>query len=406
MPDLDRDTAIALARRGKDAWNAWAAENPGARVDFSGATLEGISFAEFQFPGSANFARVTFSNEADFTGVTFSKEANFTGARFSAKAYLSRVTFCSSADFAEVEFYDRAFFTQSTVSDGADFGRAIFYAEADFPKVTFSARADFIEAKFSKSVNFAGGSFTLWVRFDKASFHDEVDFSGWKFNGPAYFRGAFFSRVPIFHGAFIHQGTEFGDIDKTFTDFQSDEAEHRYRTLKLAMGQYQARPEEAAFAALELKARRYRLKSEAREKKLGWQRFLSWADRCGYSLWDKFSDSGRSFFRPFALYLASLLGSAALYVTLPIRELQPPLYVLFLQGRDWWLCLRYAFLKQFPFAGAFRGGPNRVSDLEKEIFGAGLPPGWVDSLNSAQSIIAFALIFLMGLGIRHKFRLR
>lgn len=172
------------------------------------------------------------------------------------------------------------------------------------------------------------------------------------------------------------------------------------------MGKYQARTEEAAFAALELKSRRYRLKSEAREKKLGSQRFLSWAERCGYWTWEKLSDSGRSFFRPFALYLASLLGFAALYVLLPVRELQPPLYVLFLQGRDWWLGLRYAFLKQFPFSAAFRGGPNRVSELEKALFEANLPPWWVDALNALQSLTAFALIFLMGLGIRHKFRLR
>ena len=394
MPDLDRDTAIALARRGKDAWNAWAAENPGAGVDFSGATLEGISFAEFQFPGSANFARVAFSNEADFTGVTFSKEANFTGARFSAKAYLVRVTFCSSADFAEVEFYDRAFFTQSTVSAGADFGRAIFYAEADFPKVTFSARADFIEAKFSKSVNFAGGSFTLWVRFDKASFHDKVDFSGWKFNGPAYFHGAFFSRVPIFHGAFIHQGTEFGDIDKTFTDFQSDGAEHRYRTLKLAMGQYQARTEEAAFAALELKARRYLFMQEAKTRPF-WKRIPLWSDCLGYWLWEKCSKSGRGFLRPLTSYLLSWGAFAASYV-LPCQGWRG----------DWWAGIHYAFLKQFPFAAAFRGGTNHFSNLEQALFAAAPPPGWVTALNSAQSLIALTLIFLMGLGIRHKFRLR
>jgi len=394
MPDLNRDAAIALAKEGKDAWNAWAAENPGAKVNFSGADLGGVSFAEFQFPGGVNFSRAIFSEEVDFTGVTFSKEVNFSGAIFSARSYLGRVAFCSSANFTEAIFRNRVFFTQSTISDGADFGRATFSAEASFPKVTFSARADFIEAKFFKAVNFAGGSFTLWVRFDKASFYDEVDFSGWKFNGPAYFHGTSFSRVPIFHGADIHQGTEFGNIDAAFTDFQSDEAEHRYRTLKLAMGKYQARKEEAAFAALELKARRHCLFREAKTKPF-WKHIPLWSECLGYWLWEKCSKSGRGFLRPLSLYLAFWAAFTASYV-LPCNGWRG----------DWWAGIHYAFLKQFPFAAAFRGGTNHFSNLEQVLFAATPPPGWVTALNSFQSITALILIFLMGLGIRHKFRLR
>ena len=73
---------------------------------------------------------------------------------------------------------------------------------------------------------------------------------------------------------------------------------------------------------------------------------------------------------------------------------------------DWWTGARYAFLKQLPFVAAFRGGPNRIGELETALFGTNFPPGWVDALNSVQAIVALALFFLMGLGIRHKFRLR
>lgn len=126
---------------------------------------------------------------------------------------------------------------------------------------------------------------------------------------------------------------------------------------------------------------------------------MSWAERCGYWLWDKLSDSGRSFFRPFAGYLISGFVFTAFYVLL--------CQIWF---GDWWTSLRhgirYSFLKQFPFAAAFRGGSDRIGELEAKLFGASLPPGWVDLLNATQSITALALIFLMGLGIRHKFRLR
>lgn len=428
---------IDLAREGKDAWNehwkyAWSGSylDYVEPIDLSEAILTEIpSFAGFKFPGEVSFTGATFigwddsgedvfgEESTDSTESVYREATDFTGAVFYRQPHFSQATFKDGADFTGARFLDWAYFDEvKFLSDAtfagvrfsncATFKGAQFCYAANFTTAKFFDKANFSEAQFSGLANFPGGVFFRKALFNEACFRGEVDFSNRKFKGPTSFRKATFSQSPQFHGSSIYQGTDFGNIDDNFTDFRSDEAERCYRTLKLTMGEQQARTEETAFAALELKSRRHRLKSEAKEKKLGLQRFLAWAERCGYWLWEKFSDSGRSFFRPFALYLASLLGSAALYVLLPIRELQPPLHVLFLQGRDWWLCLRYAFLKQFPFAAAFRGGPNRVSDLETKLFGADLPPGWVDALNATQSITALALIFLMGLGIRHKFRLR
>jgi len=373
MPQrLDRDDAIALARQGKDVWNEWAVQNFGAIVDFSNTTLTDISFAEFQFFG-----------RADFTGATFSHLANF-----------SRTAFFGSADFTETKFSIGALFTEAKFLDAADFNRASFLLGAFFTGATFSSEASFVESRFFSGAYFSGGSFSLGVCFNKAYFRRQVDFSDRKFNGPTFFRGVTFSQVPLFHGASIHQGTEFENIDDTFTDFQSDGAEQRYRTLKLAMGQQQARTEEAAFAALELKARRYRLMREAKTRPF-WKRIPLWSECLGYWFWEKCSKSGRGFLRPLTSYLLSWGAFTASYV-LPCQGWRG----------DWWAGIHYAFLKQFPFAAAFRGGTNHFSNLEQALFAAAPPPGWVTALNSAQSLIALTLIFLMGLGIRHKFRLR
>jgi len=42
---------IARTQQGKNVWNAWAEENPGAEVDFTQETLRGINFSGFVFPG-------------------------------------------------------------------------------------------------------------------------------------------------------------------------------------------------------------------------------------------------------------------------------------------------------------------------------------------------------------------
>ena len=418
---------IELARDGKDAWNAkWEAEaeegqwsdevwflEDGSPLNFTGEDLAGIDFQEFRFLLSVDFTGAKFLiedpvgyGEANFRKAEFLKGVTF--PRFSSEldAIFAKATFSNGANFAGATFSGEADFTGATFSDRANFTGATFSGKADFTGATFSDGADFTGATFSSEADFTGGLFSKKVYFNEASFREEVNFSNRKFEGPTYFHDVTFPKVPLFYGASIHQGTVFGDIDESFTDFLSNGAEQAYRTLKFAMGEQQARTEEAAFAALELKARRHRLlpeakskkKSEAKQKKDGSQRFLRWAERCSYWLWEKLSDSGRSFFRPFVSYLAFWLA-----FTVP--------YVLPCQGwfGDWWAGLRYSFLKQSSFGAAFRGSSGRIGTLEEKLFcfnGAGLPPWWVDALNFLQAIIAVVLIFLMVFGIRHKFRLR
>lgn len=360
----------------RETWDEVLMRSEGGVIDLSEENLTGSCLAGVSLPGPVNCAGAKFlANDPTDPG-----KANFCGTTFECSADFTRAIFAVKADFTGATFSGRADFTGATFSDGVDFTGATFAGEADFTGATFSAGADF-----------PGGSFPHEVKFSKASFGGLVDFSDRKFKGPAFFHGVDFS-----------QGVEFGNVDSNFTGFRSNDAnlnyqalEQGYRALKLAMNEQQARTEEAAFAALELKARRHRLKAEAKKKKLGLQRFLSWAERCGYWVWEKLSDSGRSFFGPLLLYITSGFAFAALYV-LPCQN----------WSEYWPTGIRYAFLKQFPFATAFRGGTNRFSDLETALFGTNFPPGWVDALNAAQSITALVLIFLMGLGIRHKFRMR
>ena len=89
---------IERAQQGKDVWNAWAEENPGAEVDFSRTPLpQAIDFGGFVFPGRAkfedgslptgtSFANAIFRDIADFKVAQFVRSANFQGATFEASA--------------------------------------------------------------------------------------------------------------------------------------------------------------------------------------------------------------------------------------------------------------------------------------------------------------------------------
>ena len=78
---LSGEEALVLARKGKEAWNAWAMKSEGRKVDFSGVnfTIEknnDISFEGFTFPGDVDFRRATFM-EARFKLATFRGRAEF-----------------------------------------------------------------------------------------------------------------------------------------------------------------------------------------------------------------------------------------------------------------------------------------------------------------------------------------
>ena len=116
----DQEFFLTLARRGKEVWNRWRAENhyveghpyisvtfegvdfrdpPNAIFDFSGFDFgDGANFRACKFvdvpslrsragkysPGMAKFNGAAFGNDADLSGATFGDWAKFSGATFAA----------------------------------------------------------------------------------------------------------------------------------------------------------------------------------------------------------------------------------------------------------------------------------------------------------------------------------
>jgi hypothetical protein len=118
VPSKKYDQAffLALAAKGKEAWNAWRRDpaNKDVRVTFAGIDFSvapnQINFQGFEFgdhanlswrggnweeiqkdpgnftPGCANFNAATFGDEASFTGAVFGDCAEFTSVTFGERA--------------------------------------------------------------------------------------------------------------------------------------------------------------------------------------------------------------------------------------------------------------------------------------------------------------------------------
>src|SRR5580704_4154011 len=133
----DQAFFLALAAKGKEAWNVWRRDPANkdvrvtfARIDFSEAPRDGIDFSGFEFGNHADFSRCKWRgipsirglkvfepgnpNRAGFAGATFGYQAIFTGADFGDTADFAGATFDGWASFAEADFGDWANFVGAT----------------------------------------------------------------------------------------------------------------------------------------------------------------------------------------------------------------------------------------------------------------------------------------------------
>ena len=162
---------LALARHGKDVWNAWRNAYP-CRVHtaINGVvTTDGpkVDLRGHAFQDNVNFSEFLFGDDADFEGVHFIKTAIFAGAQFGDKA-----------NFSFTRFEGRAVFVGAQFGDDVNFAGAKFDAQTIFVGAQFGQRARFWGAQFNSRAEFKGAQFGDSVQFNGALFKDCALFDG------------------------------------------------------------------------------------------------------------------------------------------------------------------------------------------------------------------------------------
>jgi uncharacterized protein YjbI with pentapeptide repeats len=381
-------------------------------VEFGWADFSGAIFSD-----QADFRGATFFGRAVFLGATFSR-ASFTGATFSGRADFSGATFSGRADFRNTTFSSRAVFLVATFSDQADFSGTRFRGWVGFPVTTFSGRAVFSDVRFSRRAVFSG------VTFGK-----ETLFVNAKMKSPTSFEDAAFrSAPPQFFGAVLHEGTVWRRVTwppKPRDPEVAGQFVDAYERLKLEMDRFKKREDEHHFFALELRSRRvmygdWQPVSELRffgrtiavpplkipEKTITLRprklfgrsfapppftmqartiRLSRPASGLAIGLYGRLSDFGRSYVRP----LHGLLMTIAVGV---------PLFWWHFGLSGFWQAVGHSFANTFGVLG-FRKDlidPKVIADL----------PGLLKLVAASQTIAGIVLLFLFGLAIRNRFRMK
>jgi len=289
-------------------------------------------------------------------------------------AYFNNATFYGGADFRSTTFLGIANFSEVTLLCRCDFSGAKFFSIVDFDGSSFFDFAPFYNAIFVGIANFRGVTFAGYTWFNDAIFHDKVIFTDAKLKAPADFGGCHFEKSPPqLAGASMHQRTNWRRVLwPRLNGLEHEEIEaltDAYCILKLEMEKQKRHEDELMFFALEL---------QCRQIELGLIKGLP------VILYGCTCDYGKSYLKPF-IWLVALfnVGAPALFF------LQPDLGWAKSVGLSAVNCL----------AGL---------GLRKELMGKTLESLGTGALivSGVQMVFGLVFLFLIGLGLRNRFRMK
>jgi hypothetical protein len=380
--------------------------DPDAIVDFSNTHFilpvnffsfhfpRGVDFSSATFSGEAKFESANFSAKADFTSATFSGMATFTGTQFNAGLDFQSATFSNKVDFQNTILVDPDF-RSVTFSDTANFRRARFIGAlradyslatfsraADFGSAAFNVEADFDSARFLGMINFRSVTFSNIADFTEATFSSSVHFVDAKFATYTIFAEARFEgEVPDFRGATMHEATEWHGVTWPEPPRSKENAQQQvygYERLKQEMERLKKHDDEQRFFRRELRARR----------RLLWTSPWEWLLNFFYQA---SSDYGNSFKRPLFWLSVVFAAGAAIFASAPLYCGAP---------------MPITLAARLSFANIFLFLPNKREIMLDANTARCLSTATLQAVSAAQSLLGVVLLFLLGLALRNRFRMR
>jgi hypothetical protein len=361
---------------------------------------QNISFRKAKFSGFTTFERATFSKEARFDTATFSDytsfafvkfkgRAEFAVAKFSRYATFEEATFSQqtnfeSARFASLSFESATFdwltmFTSAKFSGDANFNSVAFNSDAVFSLAKFSGLASFVSATFRYYAAFHYTNFKYGASFYSATFLGDAGLGNAKFGGATSFsKTRFRYAVPDFRGAYLHEATEWHGARWPWPPNGREAAQsqvYAYERLKLEMERLKKHEDEQKFFRMELRARR----------RLLWVSPFDWFLNWVYQ-WS--SDYGNSFMLPLFWLFVVFTAGTAVFARAPLYCGAPmPIK----------LAAKLSFFNIFAFL------PDRREVVTS--MGSCLS-NTTQAVSAAQSLLGLVLVFLLGLAVRNRFRMK
>ncbi len=327
--------------------------------------------------------------------------------------YFGNATFSNLTHFEGATFSGVAYFDGATFSGMAVFRKATFFV-ANFRDATFSSIANFGEATSSSFAFFNGTTFSDLAQFEGATFRSTTSFVNAEMKGPTSFEAATFSaKPPSFLGAKLHEGTVWRRVKwptPPMHPFEAGEFVDAYACLKLEMDRLKKHDDELDFFALELQSRRV-LRGDwkpismpetiivPRSRKLlgrsfAWPPFTMSVPTItlyrptfglAIAVYGRLCDYGRSYVRPLSWVLVTVAAGALLFW-------------LYFGPTKFWQAVGLSLANTFGVLG-FRKDFIKPQVIETL-------PGLLKVVAALQTTAGTVLLFLFGLALRNRFRMK
>jgi uncharacterized protein YjbI with pentapeptide repeats len=394
----------------------------------SGARFRGpLKVTARRFADEVIFDQAAFAAKATFSTTQFQGSTSFLDARFGGAALFGNCAFDDVATFEAAKFDDGVTLREAKFNREASFVRAVFSGAVDFQSVQFASQSSFDHCSFEDSADFQSAAFAKKASFEEAEFRGSSNFESAEFREVGHFsRANFVADSPSFLG--VPQKTTLIFRDTTFATPKgtSEELEH-YTALKQLAESQGHHSQALEFHAKELEARQ-RSATEGISRRLVTR------------LYGLLSDYGRSFTRPF-WYLLGLTAITFL-IALSNAAINVPTRCPGAETGSWFTELArsnepcqvqkpsmyhspepdVARMPLYPSGfraavemslvgglGIVEGGTpreRRQDAINLRLFGEPLEPGPFRAFNFIRTLLSFALLFLIGLGLRNSYRVR
>lgn len=367
-----------LHARNREVWNRWMAAAL-SHEDRQKLIDEGRATATELTPYSAEERRILWA-ECRFPGLTIPNPSTVIG--------FSDTAFACSVSFDHFIFPERTTFFRSEFQWYADFQHATFQRYAVFRHAAFQRNTAFEHAAFHGYVDFNGSAtredtakfrqFAGPANFDNVTFSGSADFTNREFLDKTNFNNAkFLTRAPVFADTTLHEGTTWHGVrwPKTPDDpIAARDMADAYSHLRRRSNAIQDHEAELDFYGRELQAKRAA---------------VGGATGILISLYEWSCRFGGSVSLPSA-WLFTLWA-----VPIPLYQ-----FILFDIGRTETSLIQLSGFSLASLGGFFGMRKEFFAEFMKDL------PGTVLALSGAQSLLGAVFVFLLGLSLRNRFRIK
>ena len=348
---------------------------------------------------AADFCGQKFCDLGDLSGYTFSVPVTFCGATFE----------CSAGKKAKKAF----------TAEKVDFKCDVYFDDA-----RFDGDVDFNGSKFKGPAIFDRAEFLRYAGFTNTTFDQICSFAGSKFQRPPAFPNSVCKTGPLFQGAtFVEQGyqqlLQDWQIETPAADRELEKSIDRLNVLKKLSEAAGDAAQVLNFNAEELRAREY-------DKREGY------VVRVLTRLYGTFSDFGRSFVCPIRWYFCTMaltLTIALVHACLnaPVRSATEPQSRMFgaldrcLHTADstptnsaqranfcmsgYRAAIEYT-LQASTGLTAYSASSEEFKAVTWRLFAQGLEPWSMRLYRVLSTLFTAILLFLIGLGLRNRYRVK